>query len=149
MFIVTDPLTFLPNYEYWSVCFKNPDPLLISVLNAGVLKHDLNTIGLLPFYCTTLCKNKFQTFWPIKIFKICKHRRPQLWYNIRHGISLLYEWSRNVGTFTGSITAPVSVVGNTFTVWHMLSVSDVTVGVWNSGDYTIELGVSRDLMAFL
>jgi hypothetical protein len=31
----------------------------------------------------------------------------------------------------------------------MLSVSDVTVGVWNSGDYTIELGVSRDLKAFL
>ena len=114
MFIVTDSLTFLPNYEYWSVCFKNPDPLLISVLNAGVLKHDLNTVGLLPFYCTTLCKNKFQTFWPLKIFKICKHRRPQLWYNIWHGISLLYEWSRNVGTFTGSITAPVLVVGKHF-----------------------------------
>jgi hypothetical protein len=31
----------------------------------------------------------------------------------------------------------------------MLSVSDVIVGVWNSGDYTIELGVSRDLKAFL
>ena len=149
MFIVTDPLTFLPNYECWFICFKNPDPLLISVLNAGVLKHDLNSVGLLPFYCTTLCKNKFQTFWPIKIFKICKRRRPQLWYNIWHGISLLYEWSRNVGTFTGSITAPVLVVGKHFhSVAYALGVRCYSRSLELRGDYTIELGVSRDLKAF-
>jgi hypothetical protein len=55
-----------------------------------------------------------------------------------------------VGTFTGSIIAPVLGVGKHFhRVAYAFCVRCYSRSLELGGDYTIELGVSRDLKAFL